>query len=45
MARSKNAEKKAIQAYANRRKGKTLWGKGKGNFKTQGNYGSAGIRG
>jgi hypothetical protein len=43
-------ERKAVSTSADRQrryfaKKKKLWGSGKGNFKTVGNYGSAGVRG
>ncbi|HEY5977309.1 MAG TPA: hypothetical protein VIT85_05585 [Solirubrobacterales bacterium] len=33
------------QASASKRAGRSLWGSGKGNFKTKGNHGSATVRG
>ena len=37
--------KKKGQASASKRNGRSLWGSGKGNFKTKGNHGSATVRG
>jgi hypothetical protein len=40
-----SAKRKRATTSARRRGGRKLWGSGKGNFKTAGNYGSASVRG
>lgn len=42
---SKQGKRAQVRERRRRRSGRKLWGSGKGNYKTRGNYGSATVRG